>query len=534
MPLIELRFPAGRFHATPWGRHVNEGAVEWPPSPWRMLRALIATWHLKTTREEAPEQVMRTLLENLAEHPAAYQLPTASLGHTRHYMPIIEGRKQKTTKVFDTFIHVEGALRVKWETTLGPEQRRVLALLCDRMGYFGRAESLVEGELLSDDAAFSANAHVLPEDEPVPAGHELVRLLAPQSEADFQEWRAAVASTSSAIEGTPKIKGKKPPKKGAGPKLPADLFEALQADTGDLQAGGWSLPPGSRLLDFVRREDCFDLTPVRHQLRSRRPTVARFAVSSSVLPRITRAVSVAERVHQALVARFQAGPAPSVFTGIGPDGRPQEGHRHAFIFCEANGVRDAVTHVSVFARDGFDVTARRALESLQRVWGHGGHDLQLVLLGFGEPGTFLESPVLNGGKSAKVWQSLTPFIATRHPKTFRDGRPKLDADGWAIGSPEHDLRRLIGETRDSEGHPLPLPVKIESLAGLEINSRRLSPLEFQAERHHGNGSRAGQPPRGFRITFATPVVGPLAFGYGAHFGLGLFVPVADERTINGK
>ena len=24
---IELRFPAGRFHGTPWGRHVNEGAV---------------------------------------------------------------------------------------------------------------------------------------------------------------------------------------------------------------------------------------------------------------------------------------------------------------------------------------------------------------------------------------------------------------------------------------------------------------------------------------------------------------------------
>jgi len=43
MPLIELRFPAGRYHATPWGSHVNEGAVEWPPSPWRLLRALIAT-----------------------------------------------------------------------------------------------------------------------------------------------------------------------------------------------------------------------------------------------------------------------------------------------------------------------------------------------------------------------------------------------------------------------------------------------------------------------------------------------------------
>ena len=25
MTTIEMRFPAHRFHATPWGRHVNEG-----------------------------------------------------------------------------------------------------------------------------------------------------------------------------------------------------------------------------------------------------------------------------------------------------------------------------------------------------------------------------------------------------------------------------------------------------------------------------------------------------------------------------
>ena len=48
MPLsIAVAFPAGRFHATPWGHHVNEGLPEWPPSPWRLLRALIATWKRK-------------------------------------------------------------------------------------------------------------------------------------------------------------------------------------------------------------------------------------------------------------------------------------------------------------------------------------------------------------------------------------------------------------------------------------------------------------------------------------------------------
>jgi len=29
---IEIRFPSGRYHATPWDAHVNEGRVEWRPA----------------------------------------------------------------------------------------------------------------------------------------------------------------------------------------------------------------------------------------------------------------------------------------------------------------------------------------------------------------------------------------------------------------------------------------------------------------------------------------------------------------------
>ena len=65
MTVLQLSFPAGRFHATPWGRHVNEGAVEWPPSPWRIVRALIATWHWKA-KADVPEAVMRSLVTALA------------------------------------------------------------------------------------------------------------------------------------------------------------------------------------------------------------------------------------------------------------------------------------------------------------------------------------------------------------------------------------------------------------------------------------------------------------------------------------
>ena len=34
----------------------------------------------------------------------------------------------------------------------------------------------------------------------------------------------------------------------------------------------------------------------------------------------------------------------------------------------------------------------------------------------------------------------------------------------------------------------------------------------------------GRAGAAFRLTFAEPVRGPLALGFGAHFGLGLFVP----------
>ena len=99
---LALRFPAGRYHATPWGQQVNEGAIEWPPSPWRLLRALLATWHHKA-KHEVSEETINLLMERLAETLPEYQLPSATTttGHTRHYMPtspILKGKSKRRSK----------------------------------------------------------------------------------------------------------------------------------------------------------------------------------------------------------------------------------------------------------------------------------------------------------------------------------------------------------------------------------------------------------------------------------------------------
>jgi CRISPR-associated protein Csb2 len=105
---LVFSFPAGRYHATPWGRHVNEGAVAWPPEPYRILRALIATWHRTTDRAHYSEDALARLIEALAGELPLFGLPDAVHAHTRHYMPqgrLAKGREE-TKLVFDAFLRV--------------------------------------------------------------------------------------------------------------------------------------------------------------------------------------------------------------------------------------------------------------------------------------------------------------------------------------------------------------------------------------------------------------------------------------------
>ncbi|HRI16601.1 MAG TPA: type I-U CRISPR-associated protein Csb2, partial [Verrucomicrobiota bacterium] len=264
MTVLELSFPAGRFHATPWGRHVNEGAVEWPPSPWRIVRALIATWHWKA-KSDVPEPVMRSLIAKLATLPR-FRLPPATTAHTRHYMPYNEGKNEKKTKVFDTFIQIaeQATLLVAWDADLAEPERDALQTITNRLAYFGRAESLVEAHLLEGITGIEADSAPLEEREASPSGNELVRLLAPMTAREYDVWQAEFTKKAlSDLGPRPTAAQKK-----KLPKVPTDLFTALHADTGDLQAVGWNLPPGAQFVNYARPENAFTLAA---KPRTRRP-----------------------------------------------------------------------------------------------------------------------------------------------------------------------------------------------------------------------------------------------------------------------
>ena len=223
----------------------------------------------------------------------------------------------------------------------------------------------------------------------------------------------------------------------------------------------------------------------------------------------------------------------ATFTGCDEEKRPLKGHAHAYIIPESiqalgRGRDGEVTHVTVYAPAGFGPREITALEALRKVCGSGLEVLQLTLLGLGHPENFGgtdgargESPLLAESHS---WISRTPFIPTRHPKATRAGAPKLDPSGLQIGNPEHELRRHLGLAG------FPEPVAIEPVFFTEITGERVEWSSFRRARITGDGRRAGSAGYGFRIEFLEAVRGPVALGYGAHFGMGGFgaVEVDDE------
>ena len=194
MLAIAFTFPAGRYHATPWGRHVNEADVAWPPDLWRIARALIAVWHRKLDPARYPRDQLHALLARLAEaEPPSFRLSEIAIhAHTRHYMP---GKGDKRTLVFDAFARVgkDDPIVIAWPNLelTRPETELVDALL-ENLGFLGRAESWVDAR--RTDEVLEPNCVPAMQCVDLETGEvtgEIVRLLAPRKPHDYFAFRSS-------------------------------------------------------------------------------------------------------------------------------------------------------------------------------------------------------------------------------------------------------------------------------------------------------------------------------------------------------
>ncbi|MBX5437001.1 MAG: type I-U CRISPR-associated protein Cas5/Cas6 [Alicyclobacillaceae bacterium] len=516
---MEFRFPAGTYHATPWGRHVNEAEVEWPPSPWRLLRALIASWHRYGVFEEYPQDLLRDTIHLLATEAPVYALPDAVHAHSRHYMPT----SNSTTLVFDGFLRLEEAavLGVYWSNlTASDEQLKLLQRIVEHMGYLGRAESWVQGEVVTwSDREVNCGPLGTPVAERLQETPEAeaVQLLVPQPPQLYAEW-VAVQSARNASVATPTGArgGRRSGRSPSADRLPANIYEALLVDTNALQEEGRNLPLGARQAVYYREAIARKRRPsaTLHVFQHHLPDVnaARFALTSRVMPWLVEALDITEVFHLALLKR-SGDNAPLLVTGREADGSVSErGHEHLFVLPEDDDQDGRIDHVVLWAPVPFTHEVIRAVQTLRDLWtpewwpGPSRH-WKVYLEGLfqtqSRSAAHPPTPVL---RASRTWVSATPYLRPWHTK--RNGK---------FGSEAQIAKelRLRG---------LPEPVRVSSLEAIEIRGTRILPQRFRRLRYFKRQELPDVQGGFYEIEFPEPVQGPIALGSNCHFGMGMFVP----------
>jgi CRISPR-associated protein Csb2 len=536
MSTVQLTFPWGRYYAHPWG--INPTRLrepEWPPSPWRLLRGLVAAW-FRAHPGQVPSAECVALVEMLGRELPEIGTSKVSFGQTVHWQPNFVGGDKteasyKNTRHENHFAAVAGPVLFRWQTvTLTPEQRRLLELLLAELAYFGRAESLCHAELCEseptrpgigwckdtggrkisaacrdvfcpkpDDFRFtdlwSRRKDELAADCPDAPPHLVDRLLSTDMKADGADWRSYKMPEGWPHEWIVRT----PRRQRAKPEMPKNISFG---------------PKVAHYLSF--------------SLQCRVPLLPKFTVPLS------------EQFRGA--AGSILGDWRSSFALFGhPDDRPEDvkgDHQHAFYLPmpRKNDPHGFLSELHIWCPYGFTQAEIEILLRIQRLtWGSGRYPVRPVLTTLSkEPPT--DAPFSTGKTAARFWRSASPFVP---PRYFYRGR------GFKMKPKEKDRPELqlaeclraagvqvAGEIRRNK----PVEGAIQNGDSLwDIVRAKLgeetvvgAPLVAVPTHRNGSSSRRGMEQRVggfFEVEFDEPVcLNQPALGHSCHFGLGLFVP----------
>jgi CRISPR-associated protein Csb2 len=470
---LAFRFPLGRYHANPWDRAVNEGASEWPPSPWRILRALVATWH--TRWPDLPAAEIDPILDALAD-PPAYRTPAAGTGHTRHYMPDLDHRKAETGHTdltLDPFLTIDkqGELQVRWDADLSAGQREVLSKLAELIPYLGRSESVCQARLLDGD------------EESVP---------------DEAWWRPDVAGRTRTRL-----------------LVPARPFsrEVLEATTAGVRKQKRTVPPKTTWVTYALGNPAPGPATRRPDRRNvPLPTAIRFAVVGRAPVQLTNSVLIADEAHSTAARLLEKADIPDArrrqIMGTG-GAATDHGHAH-WVPIAGPGESAAFIHtLLVYVPNGLEPAEIGAILSAGKISGKRGGADGYEVRGFPEQRLLFQAagqvrdvaPELVAPAGATRWRSVTPYLPVRH-------RHKESAEEYVTADVSRELcYRNLPE--------LAAVTAVEPLAGRVNQFRRY---------RIGERLRASRVGVGLQLTFVTPAEGPILLGQLSHFGFGAFVP----------
>ena len=485
MFVISIRFLNGAYHATPWGKHVNEGVPEWPPSPWRLLRAIIATW--KTTKPELEDGKIWPILQKLINDLPNYNLPDASVSHTRHFMPT----DKNPDLIINTFV-VTGnkPVDIIWDNViLSQDETELLQSIIKNLHYFGRTESWCTASISTE--SHNHNCYPLKNSEQH-LEEKVVDVLVPKKNVNFVDL--------------------------SKPNSNSDNLESISVTTRTLQNKNYIDPPGGEWVQYIIPQNCFDgQTQFDNKAYiTNNITLVRYAIVGSIKPSIKDTLRVGDIARSACMSRYgknKNGANSATFSGKDNNGDKLTGHKHAFYLPTYETQYDKIDHLTIIALNEFDKDELDVLFTLKRLYRYNSTDIHLVFQGCGTLDNFSDIPIL---KKSHKWISATPLILSRHIKYRGKKNNKRMIDG-----PEEQIRN---EIKKRYGKEYELKNIIIDDSQSSVNNT-VKPLDFFIWRKHG--SMGSSKTYKIQLEFQEKVSGPITLGYASHFGLGMFVPVGD-------
>ncbi len=499
--VVRQDFPLGRFHATPWRVNpFDDPFGEWPPSPWRFVRAVVARWY-QWARESSGQfnkAELSSLIRSLCESEYAFYLPPlARRGPAvRQYFPSEFGwEPQVNTKAgmrcyrrslaqdnfWCTAPNEQGAVwwfleREVWSQEL----LYVLDRCLERITYFGRAETF--SRLRRSSGEFpSPNCKLV--DQP---SRDAVPVLVPTRDATEED---------------------------------------LLCTTEDPRAIRRSVPPGARYRYAVLPPPMIGGKVFTVDRRFTGKQLLQFAVGWNVAPTLRSLVRLTSRLRGAVLReslrchgfRSVWARAPrdvrervALIAGKDSDGRPLQGHRHAEFFVWLEG--RLPTRLLVWRSEPFLAWEEEAIlraASREVSWANPGDDTDAWKVRLLPLDRAVPPPEGFDGQKWRVWESMTPYVP---PRRYLRGS-KLRARETI----EHQVRREL----TLRGYPCAEDARVSDCGrpptwvAVHLPRRAARERAFLGDR------------RGYwlRLELPQPVEGPLRLGHSASFGLGLFKPV---------
>ncbi len=580
--VVAARFPFGRYAATPWFRSRREhvGNVEWPPSPWRIARALLCTAHrLGSNRVEAA----LALIARLATVEPRYQLPPAGEVVYAQWMPQLEftdhplagDRSENGHTLLD--LDPEAELLISWPgVDVDDAERQELGALLEATPFLGQSVSVCE--------------------------------LALRDAWPEQSGRTGIAVPRSAEAEAAGVEGERSIVRLLAPE-PSVTREQLEVSTADGVVKAMPAPPGSRWVEYVRVIPRRPRPPAReplvravvHRLEGAlRPPVrgpthpeagrpgprGRVEIETLIARAVGRSLSREQvaladddldgRAERLVIRLEQPQPSRQVRTLLAPPNRLTGpaidcALRLERVEWDAGASRptrrsscpleqllvfrleserppllaDAIVVCEVFRRRLLGVASRwlgadaiPAKLSGKRPNGEDARDdhRHVHVLAASGDGDVIDSLAvfcpagLTPAEVALVRSVTLPALlgAAIRLVPVSDGRFSRPARVFRSHTPflpvKHPKRRG-GVLRDTPAEQvvtelrrrgLPDPIAVTPIDGPWASFRML--------RRAGQGAFPHLGAHGFEIEFAEPVQGPIAIGRNSHFGMGLFLP----------